>query len=145
MVNERVIPLAPDLTKTSPRSPAAPLGDCKALAARALDKCRAELAGTAGPYHFNCPVDTLQRLRAVLTELGRLSIPTPEKRSFEAEGILLERALTKCIQQRDETLRQLRDAVRRVDKAAFKDQADFGLAHQALLNVCDRFAEIVDF
>lgn len=57
MVNERVIPLAPDLTKTSPRSPAAPLGDCKALAARALDKCRAELAGTAGPYHFNCPVD----------------------------------------------------------------------------------------
>jgi hypothetical protein len=88
--------------------------------------------------------DTLQRLRAVLVELGRVPIPTPEKKSFEAEGILLERALTKCIQQRDETLRQLRDAARRVDKAAFKDQSDFGPAHQALLNVCDRVAEIID-
>jgi hypothetical protein len=57
MVNERVISLAPDLTKTSPRSPRAPLGDYKVVAARALDKCRAELAGTAGSYHFNCSVD----------------------------------------------------------------------------------------
>jgi hypothetical protein len=57
MVNERVLSLAPDLTKTSPRSPRASLGDYKVLAARALDKCRAELAGTAGSYHFNCPLD----------------------------------------------------------------------------------------
>jgi hypothetical protein len=67
-----------------------------------------------------------------------------EKRSFEAEEILLEQALTKCIQQRDETLRQLRDAARRVDKAAFKDQSDFGPAHHALLNICDRVADIID-
>lgn len=57
MVNERVLPLAPDLTKTSPRSPRAPLGDYKVVAARALDKCRAELAGTSGSYHFNCSLD----------------------------------------------------------------------------------------
>ena len=57
MTNERVIALAPDLTKTSPRSPRAPLGDFKVLAARALDKCRAELAGISGSYHFNCPLD----------------------------------------------------------------------------------------
>jgi hypothetical protein len=57
MVNERVISLAPDLAKTSPRSPRAPLGEYKVLAARALDKCRAELAGTPGSYHFNCPLD----------------------------------------------------------------------------------------
>jgi hypothetical protein len=57
MVNERVTSLAPDLTKTSPRSPRAALGDYKVVAARALDKCRAELAGTAGSYHFNCPLD----------------------------------------------------------------------------------------
>jgi hypothetical protein len=75
---------------------------------------------------------------------GRVPIPTPEKNRFEAEGILPERALTKCIQRRDETLRQLRDAARRVDKAAFKDQSDFGPAHQALLNVCDRVADIID-
>jgi hypothetical protein len=49
--------------------------------------------------------DTLQRLRTVLMELGRVPIPTPEKKSFESEGILLERASTKCIQHRDETLR----------------------------------------
>jgi hypothetical protein len=57
VVNERVISLSLDLTKTSPRSPRAPLGDYKVLAARALDKCRAELAGTSGFYHFNCPLD----------------------------------------------------------------------------------------
>jgi hypothetical protein len=57
MVNERVISLAPDLTKTSPRSPRSPLGDYTVLAGRALDKCRAELAGTAGSYHFNCSLD----------------------------------------------------------------------------------------
>ena len=57
MVNERVQTLALDLTKTSPRSPRASLGDYQVLAARTLDKCRAELAGTAGSYHFNCPVD----------------------------------------------------------------------------------------
>src|SRR5476651_1386348 len=27
------------------------------IAKRALDKCRAELAGTAGEYHFDCPLD----------------------------------------------------------------------------------------
>ena len=59
MTNERVISLAADLNKTSPRSPRAPLGDYKILAARALDKCRAELAGTSGSYHFNCPLDKL--------------------------------------------------------------------------------------
>jgi hypothetical protein len=59
MVNERVTAIAPDLTKTSPRSPRAPLGNYPIIAARALDKCRAELAGTSGPYHFNCPLDRL--------------------------------------------------------------------------------------
>jgi hypothetical protein len=57
MVNERVTSLAPDLTKTSPRSPRSPLGDYTVLAGRALDKCRAELAGTLGSYHFNCSLD----------------------------------------------------------------------------------------
>jgi len=29
------------------------------LAKRALDKCRAELAGTVGEYHFDCPLDKM--------------------------------------------------------------------------------------
>lgn len=49
---------APDLNRTAPRSPRAPLGrDFPALAARLVDKCRAELAGTGGAYHYDCPLD----------------------------------------------------------------------------------------
>jgi hypothetical protein len=57
MSDQRLAELAPDLTKVAPRSPRAPLGAYGVLAARALDKCRAELVGKAGDYHFNCPMD----------------------------------------------------------------------------------------
>jgi Domain of unknown function (DUF5069) len=57
MTNERLIQLAPDLRKVAPRSPRAALGAYGVLAARVLDKCRAELAGKAGDYHYNCPMD----------------------------------------------------------------------------------------
>jgi hypothetical protein len=50
--------LAPDLRngKRFPRSPRETLGGY-VLAARALDKCRAVLAGCQGEYHSNCPLD----------------------------------------------------------------------------------------
>jgi hypothetical protein len=48
--------LAKDLRKEFPRSPRFVLGGY-VIAARTLDKCRAVLAGTAGEYHFNCPLD----------------------------------------------------------------------------------------
>jgi hypothetical protein len=57
MVDDRLLKLAPDLTTVAPRSPRAPLGAYGVLAARALDKCRAELVGKAGSYHFNCSLD----------------------------------------------------------------------------------------
>jgi hypothetical protein len=57
MVNDRIQALAPDLTRVAPRSARAPLGPHRVIAARALDKCRAELAGRAGSYHYNCPLD----------------------------------------------------------------------------------------
>jgi Domain of unknown function (DUF5069) len=57
MANERVLALAPDLTRRAPRSARSPLGHYGAIAGRALDKCRAEIAGRAGPYHYNCPLD----------------------------------------------------------------------------------------
>lgn len=50
--------LAPDLNKETPRSPRATLGGF-VVAARTLDKCRAVLAGTAGEYHYDCPLDNL--------------------------------------------------------------------------------------
>jgi hypothetical protein len=58
MIHESVKKLAPDLTKDFPASPHAMLAGY-ILAKRALDKCRAELAGTVGEYHFDCPLDNL--------------------------------------------------------------------------------------
>jgi len=45
-----------DLTSAYPRSPRETLGGY-VVAGRALDKCRAVLAGTNGEYHFGCPLD----------------------------------------------------------------------------------------
>jgi len=47
---------AKDLTQEPPRSPRVRLGGY-ALIARAIDKGRAALNGTAGEYHFDCPLD----------------------------------------------------------------------------------------
>ena len=57
-LNENVKKLAPDLTRSFPHSPHAMLAGY-ILAKRALDKCRADLAGTAGEYHFDCPLDNI--------------------------------------------------------------------------------------
>ena len=48
--------LAKNLAKDYPRSPRETLCGY-VIAARTLDKCRASLAGTAGEYHFDCPLD----------------------------------------------------------------------------------------
>ncbi len=57
---ERVRELAPDLRAPGkpPRSPRERLGGY-VLAARAVDKCRADLVGQAGEYHTNCPLDQM--------------------------------------------------------------------------------------
>lgn len=56
--NEKLALLASDLTKDFPRSPRESLAGY-VVAARTLDKCRAVLAGTAGEYHFDCPLDRM--------------------------------------------------------------------------------------
>lgn len=45
-----------DLTTDVPRSPRVTLAGF-VVAARTLDKCRAVIAGTAGEYHYDCPLD----------------------------------------------------------------------------------------
>jgi hypothetical protein len=45
-----------DLTQRPPRSARVQLGRYVILP-RLLDKCRAEIAGKQGEYHYNCPVD----------------------------------------------------------------------------------------
>jgi hypothetical protein len=49
---------ARDLTKQPPHSPRERLAGF-AIASRAVDKCRASLAGTLGEYHYDCPLDNL--------------------------------------------------------------------------------------
>lgn len=55
---EKVKTLARDLrdSKEFPRSPRETLAGY-VLAARAVDKCRADLVGQQGEYHSNCPLD----------------------------------------------------------------------------------------
>ena len=55
---EKVKLLALDLTKQFPRSPRELLAGY-VIAGRAVDKCRAVLAGTGGEYHSGCPVDAM--------------------------------------------------------------------------------------
>jgi hypothetical protein len=45
-----------DLSKQPPHSPRDRIGGF-ALACRAVDKCRASLAGSLGEYHYDCPLD----------------------------------------------------------------------------------------
>jgi hypothetical protein len=45
-----------DLSKQAPHSPRERIGGF-AIACRAVDKCRASLAGALGEYHYDCPLD----------------------------------------------------------------------------------------
>jgi hypothetical protein len=76
-INDKVKALAPDLTKTFPHSPHKMVAGY-VLAGRALDKCRATLAGTAGEYHFDCPLDNMF--------LGFAGIKGSDLRDFVATG-----------------------------------------------------------
>ena len=77
MSNEKLKLLAKDLTKDYPRSPRDTLPGY-VIAARMLDKCRAVLAGTAGEYHFNCPLDN--------QFLGFAGINAEQFKAFVATG-----------------------------------------------------------
>lgn len=54
--NDQLKLIALDLTQSFPRSPRETLAGY-VIAGRTLDKCRATAAGTAGEYHFDCPLD----------------------------------------------------------------------------------------
>jgi hypothetical protein len=47
-----------DLTQEAPRSPRTRIGGY-AILARTYDKCRAQLWGNIGEYHFDCPLDNM--------------------------------------------------------------------------------------
>mgnify|MGYP000356769269 CR=1 FL=1 len=75
-VSDSVSKLAKDLTKDFPRSPRETLGGY-VVAARALDKCRAVLAGTNGEYHFDCPLDkTFFEITGIAPEVFKAFVAT---------------------------------------------------------------------
>ena len=47
-----------DLTKQAPHSQRERIAGF-VIASRAVDKCRASLAGTLGEYHYDCPLDNM--------------------------------------------------------------------------------------
>src|SRR5258708_8079282 len=52
-------PIIPrDLTKEAPHSPRERIAGF-AIASRAIDKCRASVAGTLGEYRYDCPLDKM--------------------------------------------------------------------------------------
>src|SRR5258708_15509630 len=57
--------------------------------------------------------DVLQDLRAVLTNLGNVTIEVPSRRTFEAEGAILKQALSDCLRDQRAALAQLADAASR--------------------------------
>jgi len=74
---EKLQLLAKDLSTDFPRSPRTTLAGY-VLAARAVDKCRAMLAGKGGEYHSGCPVDAMF--------LGFAEIPYEQFRDFVGTG-----------------------------------------------------------
>lgn len=77
MSEDSLSDLAPDLTKTFPRSPRETLAGY-VIAGRTLDKCRATLKGTNGEYHFDCPLDN--------EFLGFAGIAVEDFKAFVATG-----------------------------------------------------------
>jgi len=55
-MNTPIIPR--DLSKQAPHSPRERIAGF-VIASRAVDKCRASLAGTLGEYHYDCPLDNM--------------------------------------------------------------------------------------
>jgi hypothetical protein len=90
--------------------------------------------------------NVLQRLRSVLSEAGNITIPSPAQRTFDAEGEVLEHALTKSFRIRNEAIKSLCSSVRRFRDATIKEQckSDYPHALQALWKALDRAEDLIE-
>jgi hypothetical protein len=89
--------------------------------------------------------NALQRLRLVLSEVGNVAIPTATQKTFEAEGEILEHALTKSFRIRNEAIKSLCSSVRRFRDATIKEEckSDYPHALQALWKALDRAEDLI--
>ena len=84
-----IIPLlAPNLAKQAPHSPRERLAGF-VIARRAVDKCRASLAGTLGQYHFDCPLDnSLFSFKGITADQFKAAVQV--SKNFEDVGVWLQ-------------------------------------------------------
>jgi hypothetical protein len=66
--------------------------------------------------------NVLQGLRLLLSELGNVAIPPPAQKTFDAEGEVLEHALTKSFRIRNDAIESLCSSVRRFRDATIKEE-----------------------
>jgi hypothetical protein len=66
--------------------------------------------------------NVLQGLRLLLSELGNVAIPPPAQKTFDAEGEVLEHALTKSFRIRNDATESLCSSVRRFRDATIKEE-----------------------
>jgi hypothetical protein len=89
--------------------------------------------------------NVLQRLRLVLSEAGNVAISPPALKTFDAEGEVLEHALTKSLRIRNEAIKSLCSSVHRFRDATMKEEcrSDYPHALQALSKALDRAEDLV--
>ena len=89
--------------------------------------------------------NVLQRLRLVLSKNGKVAIPSPAQKTFDAEGEILEHALTKSFRVRNEAIKSLCSSVRRFRDATIKEKckSDYPQALQALWKALDRMEDLI--
>jgi hypothetical protein len=89
--------------------------------------------------------NVLQRLRSVLSEAGNVTIPTPAQKTFDAEGDILEHALTRSLRIRNDAIKSLCTSVRRFRDATIKEEckSDYPHALQALWKALDRAEDLI--
>jgi len=77
-----------DLAKQAPRSPRERVSGF-VIANRAVDKCRAALAGTPGDYHYDCPLDNmLFSFKGITGEQFKTAVKT--SKNYEDVGAWLQ-------------------------------------------------------
>jgi hypothetical protein len=80
--------IARDLTKRAPHSPRERIAGF-VIVSRAVDKCRASLAGTPGQYHYDCPLDnTLFSFKGITGEEFKAAVQAAK--NYEDVGTWLE-------------------------------------------------------
>jgi hypothetical protein len=80
--------IARDLTKQAPHTPRERIAGF-AIASRAIDKCRASLAGTPGEYHYDCPMDKmLFNFKGITGEQFKAAVQA--SKSYEDVGFWLQ-------------------------------------------------------